>query len=582
MEAQKKSSRLIVKNLPLDLDELSLKKHFSAYGRVTDCRIVFNGDKNRGFAFVGFSSSQDSEAARKALHQSYIGKQRIIVESVKPENKPVNFRPVEQEQLEEAQCDPLRLYAVNFPYDARDEEVYNALSANLKINSVRLLTDREGNCKGQGYLTFDNQVDTLYALEKLNDVEFMGRRLFVKRCKKSEKAEAAKQAAAAEVGKEQSSLKKMSKARLLERVGNPDTWSASFLNPNLVMERVAEKVGTSRRELLTESKAFPAVMQTLAEKEILDETIAFLSAPEVGVNVALFSEAPEKSERSDRIIIVKNLPVQATHSEVKVLLSRHGKVQRFYMTPNKAIAFAVFENSMHAKNAFTFVSAIKFKGSPLYLEWAPKNFLVEEEEEVLKKRSRPTSPVPSAPGAGDDGVQSSVVMVKNLSFAVSETDLQDLLNRRKLKGWKSIKIPKDPQGKSKGFGFIEFSSAESAQTAMKALSGELLQGRVIDLLFSVSNKERRDEKPEQKTDYANIDKLMLRNIAFQATKKELEELVSAIVRFKRVRLPTKEDGQARGFAFLEFDSPDDCKRAYAALRNLHFYGRRVVVEYAQQ
>lgn len=50
----KKSSRLIVKNLPPSLDEKSLKYIFEKHGEITDCKIMFKNQKNRRIAFIGF------------------------------------------------------------------------------------------------------------------------------------------------------------------------------------------------------------------------------------------------------------------------------------------------------------------------------------------------------------------------------------------------------------------------------------------------------------------------------------------------------------------------------------------------
>jgi hypothetical protein len=37
----------------------------------------------------------------------------------------------------------------------------------------------------------------------------------------------------------------------------------------------------------------------------------------------------------------------------------------------------------------------------------------------------------------------------------------------------------------------------------------------------------------------------------------------------------------RGFAFVEFTSTEEAKNAYSALENTHFYGRKLVIEWAK-
>jgi RNA recognition motif-containing protein len=49
-------SRLIVKNIPNNISEFDIKKHFESVGDITDVKISFKGDKNRRFCFVGYKT----------------------------------------------------------------------------------------------------------------------------------------------------------------------------------------------------------------------------------------------------------------------------------------------------------------------------------------------------------------------------------------------------------------------------------------------------------------------------------------------------------------------------------------------
>ena len=51
---------------------------------------------------------------------------------------------------------------------------------------------------------------------------------------------------------------------------------------------------------------------------------------------------------------------------------------------------------------------------------------------------------------------------------------------------------------------------------------------------------------------------------------------------KAIRMPKKPTGEHRGFCFVEFMSLDDTKEAFDALSHTHFYGRKLVIEYAQE
>lgn len=60
-------SRLIIKNIPKQISELDLKKHFEKMGIVTDCRILFKEKKNRRIAFIGILKLQLDFSSLKRL-----------------------------------------------------------------------------------------------------------------------------------------------------------------------------------------------------------------------------------------------------------------------------------------------------------------------------------------------------------------------------------------------------------------------------------------------------------------------------------------------------------------------------------
>ena len=78
-------------------------------------------------------------------------------------------------------------------------------------------------------------------------------------------------------------------------------------------------------------------------------------------------------------------------------------------------------------------------------------------------------------------------------------------------------------------------------------------------------------------------KLIVRNVAFQATQTELRALFSTFGTVKRVRIPRKMDvdGIHRGFAFVEMASNQEATSSMLSLKNAHLYGRHLVIEWAK-
>ena len=103
--------------------------------------------------------------------------------------------------------------------------------------------------------------------------------------------------------------------------------------------------------------------------------------------------------------------------------------------------------------------------------------------------------------------------------------------------------------------------------------------------------EKEEKKKQQLVkldDSVQTSRLCVRNVAFEATSKDIRKLFSAYGRVVSVRLPIKMAAagdatsglrkQHRGFAFVEFTSRAELVKAYEALQRTHLYGRKLVLE----
>ena len=80
----KKYTRLYVTSLPSKFDEQQVRKVFSKYGNVTDCRLKRNNQgKSRRIAFVGFKTNKEASRALDELNDSVVMNQKIKVEVCK-------------------------------------------------------------------------------------------------------------------------------------------------------------------------------------------------------------------------------------------------------------------------------------------------------------------------------------------------------------------------------------------------------------------------------------------------------------------------------------------------------------------
>jgi multiple RNA-binding domain-containing protein 1 len=102
------------------------------------------------------------------------------------------------------------------------------------------------------------------------------------------------------------------------------------------------------------------------------------------------------------------------------------------------------------------------------------------------------------------------------------------------------------------------------------------------LKFSKRNIDSSNERSlAQKPIKAHGTKLLVRNVPFEASKRELRDLLSTFGQIKTIRLPKKFTGEHRGFCFVDFLTEQEAKHAFEGLTNTHFYGRHLVIEWAE-
>ena len=113
--------------------------------------------------------------------------------------------------------------------------------------------------------------------------------------------------------------------------------------------------------------------------------------------------------------------------------------------------------------------------------------------------------------------------VKNLNF---ETEAEGLGRFFEGKGLEvlSSKVVKGGEGRSMGYGFVEFKEKEAAMKAIRQMNNELLDGHRLLLSISKPKKSPNHDKllkikqSAAKASESASSKLLVKNLAFQATK----------------------------------------------------------------
>jgi len=362
--------------------------------------------------------------------------------------------------------------------------------------------------------------------------------------------------------------------RKLDAAKQTFSWNSLYMNPDAVLSSIADRLGVAKSDILDPTSADAAVKQAHAETQLIKETKQYLTS--AGVNV----EAFQNRGRDDRCLLLKNFPYGTTEAELRALIEPFGVITNFLLPPAGTMALVQFQDAYPATDAVKHLAYKNIKGSVLYLEKAPQGIL-----DAPVNKQQPPPPVDAPiPAAGT----TATVFIKNLNFSTTSARLKEITSS--LPGFVSARIKTRVDAKrpgqvlSMGFGFVEFRSKQEAESAVMALTNHSLDGH--QLLAQLSSKstdageETRNADNQRKKD-ANQTKIIIKNLPFQASKKDIRSLFAQYGELKMVRVPRKFDNTTRGFAFAEFVSPKEAQNAMDALASTHLLGRRLVLQFAE-
>ncbi|KNE60218.1 hypothetical protein AMAG_05631 [Allomyces macrogynus ATCC 38327] len=315
------------------------------------------------------------------------------------------------------------------------------------------------------------------------------------------------------------SFKAKRQAQLKAKAGSDFNWNSLYMASDAVAGAMAAKLGVGKADILDRDADNMAVRLALAETHVISETKTYLA--EHGIVLDAF----HRKLRSDSVLLVKNIAHGTTEAEIEELFAKYGELGRIVVPPTGTVAIVEYLTNNDAKNAFRHLAYKRFKSLPLYLEWAPQNCFEVAYDPV--KHARGSAAAAVAAAAPSDAAA--------------------------------------PTAPAAG----PAASADKKKKGKRVSAAAFLGDDSVDL-----------SKVSGASDSGNT-KLMVRNVPFEATIKDLRQLFASFAHVKSVRLPKKVTGGHRGFAFAEFLTHNEAVEALQALRHTHLYGRRLVIEFAK-
>ncbi|PYH41193.1 nucleic acid-binding protein, partial [Aspergillus saccharolyticus JOP 1030-1] len=168
----------------------------------------------------------------------------------------------------------------------------------------------------------------------------------------------------------------------------------------------------------------------------------------------------------------------------------------------------------------------------------------------------------------------TTVFLGNLFYDVTAEDLKN--HFAQFGEVRRVNLIMDGRGISKGFGYLDFDSIESAQRAIEEMHMRIYEGRRISVMYAQTKMRRPISSPPSKS-------LYIGNMPFEMTDRDLNDLFSDIPGVIDVRVAIdRRTGQPRGFAHADFVDLEHSREAKEILMNKNPYGRKLRVDYSSK
>ncbi|KAK5126951.1 hypothetical protein LTR85_008309 [Meristemomyces frigidus] len=184
---------------------------------------------------------------------------------------------------------------------------------------------------------------------------------------------------------------------------------------------------------------------------------------------------------------------------------------------------------------------------------------------------------------------SRILYIGNLFFEVTAPQLEAEFSRHGEVA--NSRVVTDSRGLSKGFAYIEFTTQEAADKAMRELDQKVFQGRRMAVQYHVRREPRQsdrnagggfgDRAGRSRAENQPTKTLFIGNMSYQMSDRDLNDLFREIRNVLDVRVAIdRRSGQPRGFAHADFIDVASAEKAKQHLEQKVVYGRQLRVDFS--
>lgn len=179
------------------------------------------------------------------------------------------------------------------------------------------------------------------------------------------------------------------------------------------------------------------------------------------------------------------------------------------------------------------------------------------------------------------------IYVKNLDHSTKGDDITKLFSR--FGQINSCVIMNEQDGKSKGFGFINFEKPESAKQAVEEMNGQMVDGKVIFVGRAQKKSEREAElkakfeqlKLERMAKEAGVN-LYIKNLDDSYDDEKLRAEFTPFGTITSAKVMRDDKNISKGFGFVCFTTPEEATKAITDMNGKMLANKPIYVALAQR
>ena len=369
------------------------------------------------------------------------------------------------------------LYVSNLPFSVDDEQLREVFS-DYDVTSAYVAVRRNGRSKGFGFVSFGSSGEQQKALEKADGLELDGRTLNVNVAHKDERRDDKG------VLKEEFKNTERKNNGGGRRRGNDDNSEPSqtivyvsnlpFQYEDKDLEELFEGLAVKsarvarRRNDRSKGFAFVEFETNEAQEEALKLDGKEIDGRSINVQKSKTTQVEQKQEKqeqgSDNTVFISNLPFSLEDDELRDAFANAGlsvkeaRVARRANGNSKGFGFVELNEESTVEDAIKALDQTELGDRTVTLKDSKNNNRGRgngnKKKGPEKKERRPREKRPSQ----------TLVYVSNLAFQVEDDELEGLFSGLSIK---SCHVARRRNGRSKGFGFVEFETFEDQQKALE-------------------------------------------------------------------------------------------------------------------